>query len=251
MTGVRARVRAELTAEIKRLARVQMEEHGPANLNLRAIARDLGMVSSAIYRYFASRDELLTALIVDAYNELGDAAESADAAVRDRTDVEQRFVAVAAAAYAWARANPSQYLLLFGTPVPGYAAPEDTIGPATRYTAVMLRILDEAGRQGAVPVVVPDVPPSVAGDLHTIRSLTGATVDDGLLLAGLQAWTGLFGTISFVLNGQFRNVVQDVDAMVAAFGRLLAQQIMPTSRTTATDAPRSGTAAAPPTVEEP
>lgn len=229
MTGVRARVRAELTAEIKRLARVQMEEHGPANLNLRAIARDLGMVSSAIYRYFASRDELLTALIVDAYNELGEAAERADATVVDRSDAAARFVAVAGAAYAWARAHPSQYLLLFGTPVPGYAAPEDTIGPATRVTAVLLQILDDAGRRGAVPAVVPDVPPTVAGDLDTIRALTGATVDDGLLLAGLQAWTGLFGTISFVLNGQFRNVVHDVDAMVAAFARLLAQQIVPTT----------------------
>jgi AcrR family transcriptional regulator len=242
MTGVRARVRAELTAEIKRLARVQMDEQGPANLNLRAIARELGMVSSAIYRYFGSRDELLTALIVDAYNELGEVAEQADAAVVDRTDVEARFVAVAAAAYGWARANPSQYLLLFGTPVPGYAAPQDTIAPATRFQTVLLHVLDEAARQGAVPAVVPDVPRSVATDLDTIRALTGSRVDDALLLAGLQTWTGLFGTISFVLNGQFRNVIGDVDALVAATSQLLARQIVP-------DARRAGTTASSPSVE--
>lgn len=240
MTGVRARVRAELTAEIKRLARVQMDEHGPANVNLRAIARDLGMVSSAIYRYFGSRDELLTALIVDAYNELGDVAERADAAVVDRTDVEERFVAVAGAAYGWARANPSRYLLLFGTPVPGYAAPEDTIVPATRFTTVLLHVLDEAARQGAVPAVVPDVPATVATDLDTIRALTGSTAADALMLAGLQTWTGLFGTISFVLNGQFRNVIGDVDALVMSIARLLARQIAP-----------SGTAEPSPSVERP
>ena len=145
MTGLRARVRAELTSEIKRLAREQMAAEGPANLNLRAIARELGMASSAIYRYFASRDDLLTALIVDAYDDLGAVAEAADASVPADRPTE-RIVAVSRAAFAWARAQPSQYLLLFGTPVPGYVAPDDTIGPATRVTTVMQRILDEAGR---------------------------------------------------------------------------------------------------------
>lgn len=233
-------MRAELTAEIKRLARVQMEDHGPANLNLRAIARDLGMVSSAIYRYFASRDELLTALIVDAYNDLGAVAEEADASVVERSDVTARFVAVAEAAYGWARAHPSQYLLLYGTPVPGYAAPEDTIAPATRVTTVLLHVLDEAGRQGAVPAVAPDVPATVAPDLATVRALTGSEVDDRLLLAGLQSWTALFGAISFVLNGQFRNVVHDVDAMVGSFARLLAAQVFPTVSPSGTAVPPAG-----------
>ena len=93
MSGLRARVRAELLAEIKRLARDQMREHGPASLSLRAIARDLGMASSAIYRYFASRDDLLTALIIDAYDDLGERAEAADAPFA-RTDVDGRFRAV-------------------------------------------------------------------------------------------------------------------------------------------------------------
>ena len=76
VTSLRARVRAELTAEIKETARRHLAAEGAANLSLRAVARDLGMVSSALYRYFASRDELLTALIVDAYNSMGEAADT-------------------------------------------------------------------------------------------------------------------------------------------------------------------------------
>jgi AcrR family transcriptional regulator len=227
MTGVRARVRAELTAEIKTIARRQMAEQGPANLNLRAIARELGMVSSAIYRYFSSRDELLTALIVDAYNDLGEAGERADATV-PTDEVEARFLAVAHAAYRWAREHPSQYLLLFGTPVPGYAAPQDTIVPAARFTSVMLRILDEAARQGAVPAVAPLVPAGMSTDLQRIRDRTDTRADDELILAGMQSWTGLFGAIGFILNGQFHNVIADVDALFVELARMLARQVFHT-----------------------
>ena len=85
------------------------------------------MVSSAIYRYFPSRDDLLTALIIDAYDALGDAVEAADAAV-DRADLRGRWLAVCRAARAWALAHPAEYALIYGSPVPGYAAPDDTVG---------------------------------------------------------------------------------------------------------------------------
>src|SRR3954454_14126672 len=96
MTGVRARVRAELTEEILAVARRHLAEHGAAALSLRAVARDVGMVSSAIYRYFPSRDELLTALIVEAFGAVGDAAEQADAS-RAPDDLRGRWLAVAGA----------------------------------------------------------------------------------------------------------------------------------------------------------
>ena len=73
----RARARAELTNEIKATARRHLAEVGAPALSLRAVARELGMASSAVYRYFASRDELLTALIVDAFDAVGAAAEEA------------------------------------------------------------------------------------------------------------------------------------------------------------------------------
>src|SRR5688500_19893216 len=117
--SIRARVRAEMIDEIKVIARRHLAADG-ANLSLRAVARDLGVVSSAVYRYFASRDELLTALILDAYDSLGEAAETADAQV-GRGDLRGRWLAVCRAVRAWALAQPHQYALIYGTPVPGYA----------------------------------------------------------------------------------------------------------------------------------
>ena len=138
--GVRARVRAELTAEIKAAARRQLASEGASSLSLRAIAREMDMASSAIYRYFASRDELLTALIIDAYEAIGDAAATADKGC-DPSAYRQRCVAVSAAVRSWAVANPHEYGLIYGSPVPGYAAPQDTIDPATRVPTVLLGIL--------------------------------------------------------------------------------------------------------------
>src|SRR5439155_24329940 len=141
--SIRARVRAELIEEIKNAARRQIATEG-ASLSLRAVARELGMVSSALYRYFASRDDLLTALIIDAYNAMGEASERADEGIADRTDVLGRWLAVARSLRAWALAFPHEYALIYGSPVPGYAAPQDTIGPSTRPVLVLGSILAAA-----------------------------------------------------------------------------------------------------------
>src|SRR5258707_5383125 len=147
--SIRARVRADMISESKPVARGHLETAG-ANLSLRAVARELGLVSSALYRYFASRDELLTALIIDGYNALGDAAEAADAAVTDRSDLRSRWLASARAIRGWALAKPAEYALLFGSPVPGYAAPHDTIAAAARTPAVLVGILADGFAAGAL-----------------------------------------------------------------------------------------------------
>ncbi len=145
-TGLRARMRAELTNEIKDEARRQLAAEGAPGLSLRAVTRALGMASSAIYRYFPSRDELLTALIVDAYDAIGGAAEEADAHC-GRDDYGGRWRAVGLAIRAWAIANPHEYALVYGSPVPGYRAPEDTVDPASRVTLVLARMVDDAARR--------------------------------------------------------------------------------------------------------
>jgi AcrR family transcriptional regulator len=224
MAGLRARVRAELTAEIKALARKQMAEQGASNLSLRAIARDLGMVSSAVYRYFPSRDELLTALIIDSYNELGEVAERADA-IGDRDDLAGRWRRVSDAAYRWAKANPSEYGLIFGTPIPGYAAPTDTIGPATRFTMVLVGLMAQAVRLGVRPVVTVEPGPSMQIDLQRVREQLEVDIDDDTFLAGMQVWMGLFGTISFTLFGQLNNVITDIDEFFAVTSEALGRQV--------------------------
>jgi AcrR family transcriptional regulator len=131
----RERARAELTREIKQEARRQLAAHGAQGLSLRAVARELGMVSSALYRYFPSRDELLTALIIDAYDALGDTAEAADAG-QPPADIRGRWEATCRAVRDWALAHPHEYALIYGSPVPGYRAPQATVAPATRVARV-------------------------------------------------------------------------------------------------------------------
>ena len=210
-SSIRARVRAEMTAEIKAAARRHLETDG-ANLSLRAVARDMGMVSSAVYRYFASRDELLTALIVDAYNALGETVEAADAAVADRGLLRQRWLVTARAVRGWALAHPAEYALLFGSPVPGYAAPDDTIVAAARTPVVLLRILADGVAAGTLaaradPVAARLTEP-VRADLDRARAGIALGVPDELMLAAMAAWTQLFGMVSFELFGQFNRVVE-------------------------------------------
>lgn len=204
----RARARAELTAEIVETARRHLAADGAAGLSLRAVARDLGMVSSAIYRYVPSRDDLLTRLIIDAYNALGDATEAAEGEVR-RTNLRQRWLAIAHAARDWALAHPQEWSLIYGSPVPGYVAPPDTIGPASRTTSLLIGIL--ADLQAAGGAEQRPVPRSVRAALGPVRASIPADVPDDLVVRGLMAWTELIGTISLEINGQFHNVIGDMD----------------------------------------
>lgn len=210
--SVRARVREELTVEIMQVARRQLAEHGSAALSLRAVARELGMVSSALYRYFPSRDELLTALIIDAYQAVGDAAAQAEAAVR-RSDLAGRWLAMARAVRAWAVDHRHEYALIFGSPVPGYQAPADTIDPATRIPLLLLAIVSEAHGLGRLPVE-PDrpMPRPVRADLKALRQSLGSQLDESYLARAVMAWTQLIASISFELFGHLHNVIGDYTA---------------------------------------
>lgn len=203
--GIRARVRAEMIDEIKAAARRHLATDG-ANLSLRAIARELGVVSSALYRYFAGRDELLTALIMDAYNDLGAAAELADAAVPDRADFRGRWLAVSRALRAWALANPAEYGLLYGTPVPGYAAPADTVSPATRTVRVLGRILADAGPLDGRDFALS---PALRAEIQRMAVASSSGVEDSTLVRGLIAWTLLFGALNFELFGRINNTIDE------------------------------------------
>jgi AcrR family transcriptional regulator len=205
----RERVRAELTREITDIARSQLATEGAGGLSLRAVAREMGMVSSAIYRYFPSRDDLLTALIVDGYNAVGEAMESADAA-RPREDHTGRWLAVCHAVRDWALAHPHEYALLYGSPVPGYQAPADTIVAAVRGTLVYGRIVSDAHGAGSLtpPDICPPSPPSFAEDAARVREIMPEVPDD-VIARALIVWTGLFGWINFELFGQFKNTILD------------------------------------------
>lgn len=226
--GVRERARAEITAEILAAGRRQLATVGAPGLSLRAVAREIGMVSSAVYRYVASRDDLLTMLIVESYDALGAAVEGAAAPRGDRRPAE-RFLAAARAVRRWGVAHPHEYALLYGSPVPGYAAPADTIGPASRPTLALVGIVADAHRDGALDVgaVRPlEVTSALTADFDTIRRLVGADLPDAVVVAVIAAWTQLFGLVSFELFGQTHNVIHrhaelfdtTVSAMAQAIG---------------------------------
>ncbi|MHB1165761.1 MAG: TetR/AcrR family transcriptional regulator [Candidatus Nanopelagicales bacterium] len=201
----RERARAEITGEILGAARVRLAHEGATALSLRAVARDVGMVSSAVYRYVPNRDALLTMLIVDAYDSLGAAVEKAEAAV-PRPDALGRFMATCHAVRAWALANPHEYALIYGSPVPGYAAPVDTIAPASRVPNVLVAIIVDLTRTGRAPE--PDtVPAPVAASVEPVLAALRQSLSADLMLRGLAAWSTLFGTVSFELFGHLHNVV--------------------------------------------
>ncbi|WP_432075810.1 TetR/AcrR family transcriptional regulator [Streptomyces wuyuanensis] len=208
--GARERARSEITAAIKDEARRQLAADGAAELSLRAVARELGMVSSALYRYFPSRDELLTALIVDAYDSVGEAAETA---ARAGGDPLARWGAVCAAVRAWALEHPHEYALIYGSPVPGYAAPRVTVEPASRVGLALVGVARDALEGPGV------APPGLPDALHPEAERMAADLAPGLppeLVASLvAAWSQLFGLISFEVFGQFHRVVEDRDAFFA------------------------------------
>jgi AcrR family transcriptional regulator len=214
MAGVREQQRVKITAAILDEGRRQLAEVGASGLSLRAIARELDMVSSAVYRYVASRDELLTRLIVGAFDSLGVAIEDAIAAQIENGPAE-RWVAAAHGIRDWATAHPNEYFLVFGSPVPGYAAPDDTVGPGTRVPRALVAIVADAAK--AQQLRRPHrssghVPDAVVSDFDRLRAaapvpaLSG--VSDAVIAAVLTAWMQIFGLISFELSNQTRGVVE-------------------------------------------
>lgn len=190
----RDRLRAETLSEIKAAALHQLREVGAAQLSLRAVATSLGMSPAGLYRYFDNRDALLTALITDAFDRLADAVERARDADPD-ADVPDRLLAALRAYREWAVAHPQEFALVYGTPVPGYAAPED--GPTSvatrRVGGAFVPLFVQAWREGRLRT-----PDEVAPDPALARFAAAAHPDLPLTAAAVLfgAWTRLHGLVA-------------------------------------------------------
>ncbi|MDQ0758494.1 TetR/AcrR family transcriptional regulator [Streptomyces canus] len=206
--GARARARIEVTAAIKDEARRQLAAEGAAKLSLRAVARELGMVSSALYRYFPSRDDLLTALIIDAYDSLGESAERAHEAVAGAGPLE-RWVTVCEAVRHWALEHPHEYALIYGSPVPGYTAPRTTVPPAARVGLLLIGVLRDAHQgPGGLEELHP-VPEDLHAEADRIAADLAPDLPPEVAAAMVAAWAQLFGLVGFELFGHFNRVVED------------------------------------------
>lgn len=192
----RDRARQHTMERITQLGRQQLDTGGPEALNLRAIARELGIVSSGIYRYVPDRAHLLTLLIVDAFGALDEATAYAD---RATAEPRARFVGIVSAMRQWALAHPQRWALIYGTPILGYEAPaEETVEAGTRVSRRIAALLQSA-----------DVAPleqrtaTLERDLHASAEDMGVRLSADVMEKALEAWVRIIGLINAEVFGYF------------------------------------------------
>ena len=202
----RERFRAQIRDEIKQIALRQLAQLGPAGVSVNAIGKELGVSGPALYRYFTSRDELLTELVIDAYDDLASTLKAALATTSKRAP-GGRFEALARAYRAWAIAQPHRYRLLYGPPLPGYDAhARRLIDAANASMDLLVEVL---------PADPGDTPPtgalaSQASDWATDR---GLQADAATAVRALVTWSRLHGFVGLEINGNYASMGIDPDAL--------------------------------------
>lgn len=215
---LRERRRQDLTTEIKAAARTRLAAEGLAALSLRAVARDVGMAVSALYRYFASRDELITELLVDAYTAQ---AEEVEAAAAGREPVPGLRAALLAFR-AWSIEHPVEYGLMYGDPLPDYSAPADRLSrPGTRVATLLYGLVDSADRAGQLDRAVAGarrrrLPAEHVEQLEGWRRRRVPDMGLDAVVVTVDLWTRVQGLLTLEVFGQLRPVVPDVAGYYAA-----------------------------------
>lgn len=211
----RQRARLETEAQITRIGNRMLDAEGLDGVSLRAIARELGIVSSAIYRYVKNRDELLTILIRDAFTSIADEVDEA-------LEHDQSVLTVAVTMLAWSRTHPNRWALIYGTPVPDYQAPRDeTVVPGTRIMVTLTHLLAQSPAQSSNS----QLPPAHALDAlrEGLREL-GLEPDDRVIMRSVTVWAAIIGLINALRFGQFGPGIEQVEdelmqGLVSALGR--------------------------------
>lgn len=199
---------AAMRERILAAARTELASVGPVMLSMRAIAREVGVTVGALYRYFADRDAVLTELIVEAYESIGAAARQG---VEQGGTPGEQWMRGWSEVRAWAIAHPQEFVLVYGTPVIGYAAPERTIAAANQLFIALLSIFARADAVPAAEHPAPPLTPGLATDIAQARSWASAVIGDSLdarfsdarILGFMRAWTELIGAIGFEMHGHY------------------------------------------------
>lgn len=224
----RERQHAAVRGEIKDMARTHMARDGAAALSLRAVATDMGLSSAAIYYYYPNRDALITDLIVDGFEALGAALRAADPA---EAQIAQRLTCVMLAYRDWAIAHPSEYALLFGTPIPGYQGPAEITAPVVRSAlAVVGELFVVAHQHGQLTIDESHTPASVRAQAEAWLQATGQQIPLGVLLATLRAWAIGHGLIGLELDHHLQPIIGDTAALFRYEIAALLQQLGVTER---------------------
>ncbi|MFD3466761.1 TetR-like C-terminal domain-containing protein [Streptomyces sp. NPDC058682] len=197
---------------IKDIARQQLVKLGAAGLSLEAVARDGGLPVADVETTFAHRDDLLTALVIDAYDASGEAMERADAAVAAAGGSGgARLLAVTRALRQWSFDNPAEFTLIYGSPVPGYHAPQDTVPSASRTPAVLAGIVRsalEAGELTPPRRAVPGPPLLLPEAVQLFGGAPGAPFSD-VVERGIVLWSTLIGLLVFQVFSRTHDSVRD------------------------------------------
>ena len=203
---MRERYRAQVRHEVKQAALRQLAESGPAAVSVSAIGKQLGVSGPALYRYFASRDELLTELVIDAYRDLADAL-SAAALNAPEPGPRARLETLARAYRSWALAQPHRYRLLFGPPLPGYDAHAQRLVQASH--AAMAALVEALGELG--DPVAPAPGPPLASQLAAWARQHNLEADPTTALRALLVWSRLHGFVSLEIAGNYASMGIDPD----------------------------------------
>ena len=221
----RAIAHAEMQRRILAAARKQLTTIGPAQLSLRAIARELGVVSSAIYRYVASRDELITRLILDSFTTLADTLTKACS--QAKADPMVQFSTWATTLRSWALEHPYDWALIYGVPIAGYAAPSDTVDPARRVNDPVLALYGqlEPNLQAGQSV------DAAEAALQPLRAMLEEHYASGPGTAGVAtammwAWSSVHGFINLELGGHFHGSAHETTPVFVAIVEQLAHQLV-------------------------
>ncbi|MFC8436099.1 TetR/AcrR family transcriptional regulator [Streptomyces sp. NPDC057253] len=197
----RQAAREQMMAQIVHIGREHLKTVLPADLSLRAVARDIGVVPSALYRYVRDREALITLLIVDAYDELADEVDAALEAAAHRSHRERLEVAVLAFR-SWASQEPSRFALLYGTPVPGYAAPgHRTVEPGTRFALALAAIAEDAWRTGHLKKIDTALSPTLRADMERLRHRYGLQMPSENIARVYGLWSAVIGAVLFDVFG--------------------------------------------------
>jgi AcrR family transcriptional regulator len=200
---------SHLPQTIKETAWRQIAESGAAALSLRAIAREIGITAPAIYNYFPDRDALVTALIVEAFESLGNAQMQAIGSCAPE-DGPARLTALGLAYRQWAVTYPQRYQLIFGTPIPGYHAPAEITLPAATAAFVplieTLRALHAAG-QFRTDRLAPRTPALTA--MLAAWSAAVGGVDVEILYAALTIASRVHGLVALEIGNQMPSFITD------------------------------------------
>lgn len=213
---------AEMQDRILAAAREQLKTVGPAQLSLRAIARELGVVSSAIYRYVASRDELITRVILQSFHEVADAVGVA--CQRADADPAVQLQTWAQTLRGWALQHPYDWALIYGVPIPGYAAPKDTIEPARRVNESVLQLYPQL-RPNVVTGKALDASEQVLEPLRSVLAEQGEGVH-GAATALMLAWSSIHGFIALELGGHFEGSAKETEPVFAALVEQVVSQLL-------------------------